>query len=153
MDGTRFAIMDFPDPGGPMHKILEPISFRAAKAGILREEMPTVAYSYARFSSVAQSDGDSERRQLEDAHRYAAERGFVLNESLGVDRGLSGFSGENLAAGVLGEFVRQARDGEIAKGSVLIVENPDRISRQKFATAYARFAGGCGAPRLPQPFR
>ena len=56
-----------------------------------------------------------------------------------MDRGLSGFSGENLAAGVLGEFVRQARAGKIAKGSVLIVENPDRISRQKFATAYARF--------------
>jgi hypothetical protein len=101
--------------------------------------VPTVAYSYARFSSVAQSDGDSERRQLEDARHYAAEKGFALDESLGVDRGLSGFSGENLAAGVLGQFVRQARAGKIAKGSVLIVENPDRISRQKFATAYARF--------------
>jgi DNA invertase Pin-like site-specific DNA recombinase len=101
--------------------------------------MPTVAYSYARFSSVAQSNGDSERRQLEDARRYAAEKGFALDESLGVDRGLSGFSGENLAAGVLGEFVRQARGGKIAQGSVLIVENPDRISRQKFAIAYARF--------------
>jgi DNA invertase Pin-like site-specific DNA recombinase len=101
--------------------------------------VPTVAYSYARFSSVAQSDGDSERRQLEDARHYAAEKGFALDESLGVDRGLSGFSGENLAAGVLGQFVRQARAGKIAQGSVLIVENPDRISRQKFATAYARF--------------
>ena len=50
--------------------------------------MPTVAYSYARFSSVAQSDGDSERRQLEDARHYAAEKGFTLDESLGVDRGL-----------------------------------------------------------------
>ena len=56
----------------------------------------------------------------------------------------------DLSAGVLGEFVRQARGRKIAQGSVLIVENPDRISRQKFATAYARFyqpvleAGGRG---------
>jgi DNA invertase Pin-like site-specific DNA recombinase len=31
------------------------------------------------------------------------------------------------------------RGGKIAQGSVLIVENPDRNSRQKFATAYASF--------------
>jgi DNA invertase Pin-like site-specific DNA recombinase len=108
--------------------------------------MPVTAYSYARFSSAAQSEGDSERRQLADARVYAAEKGFTLDESLGVDRGLSGFSGEKLALGVLGEFVRQVRAGKIARGSALLVENPDRLSRQKFAVAYARIYQPCSKP-------
>ena len=100
--------------------------------------MSVTAYSYARFSSAAQADGDSERRQLEDARRYAEEKGFQLDESLGVDRGLSGFSGENFTLGVLGEFIRAVRAGKIAAGSLLLVENPDRLSRQKFAVAYGK---------------
>jgi DNA invertase Pin-like site-specific DNA recombinase len=100
--------------------------------------MPTLAYSYARFSSTAQGEGDSERRQLDAARQYVEEKGFLLDESLGVDRGLSGFSGENLSEGVLREFVRQCKAGKIPRGSALLIENPDRLSRQKFAQAYAK---------------
>ena len=100
--------------------------------------MSTLAYSYARFSSAAQGEGDSELRQLDAARQYAAEKGFLLDESLGVDRGLSGFSGENLSEGVLGEFIRQCKAGKIPRGSALLIENPDRLSRQKFAQAYAK---------------
>jgi DNA invertase Pin-like site-specific DNA recombinase len=99
-------------------------------------ETHRVAYSYARFSSAPQALGDSERRQIEDARKYAAENGFDLDESIGVDRGLSGYTGENLAVGVLGSFIRRVKAGEIPKNAILIIENPDRLSRQKFAECY-----------------
>src|SRR5215212_1187114 len=40
------------------------------------------AYSYVRFSTPEQALGDSERRQVEGAQRYAAENNLVLDESL-----------------------------------------------------------------------
>jgi hypothetical protein len=71
--------------------------------------MPKLAFSYARFSSSGQQFGDFERRQLEDTRRYAEEKGFLIDESLGVDRGLSGFTGDNLTIGVLKLFISKAR--------------------------------------------
>jgi DNA invertase Pin-like site-specific DNA recombinase len=94
------------------------------------------AYSYARYSSTAQAQGHSEARQLEDARRYCQEKGFALDESLGIDRGLSGFTGENLTRGILGEFLAAVSAGKVKRGSVLIVENPDRLSRRRFAEVY-----------------
>jgi DNA invertase Pin-like site-specific DNA recombinase len=90
-----------------------------------------------RFSSSGQQFGDSERRQLEDTRRYAEEKGFLLDESLGVDRGLSGFTGDNLTIGVLKLFIDKIKQGKIARESALMVENPDRLSRRKFAQVYA----------------
>jgi hypothetical protein len=104
--------------------------------GVLARLMPT-AYSYLRYSSAAQGNGDSFRRQLEDTRAYAAQAGFTLDESLGVDRGLSGFTGENLVKGVLGSFLRNVACGKIRRGSVLIIENPDRLSRRKFGEVYS----------------
>jgi hypothetical protein len=52
-----------------------------------------IAYSYARFSTPEQERGDSERRQIEAARQYAEQHGFVLDESIVVDRGISAFAG------------------------------------------------------------
>src|SRR5262249_6331952 len=101
--------------------------------GVLWGAQMLTAYSYARFSSSVQAQGHSEARQLEDARIYAKEKGFALDESLGVDRGLSGYTGENLTRGVLGSFLAAVSSGKIKRGSVLIVENPDRLSRRRFA--------------------
>ena len=77
------------------------------------------AYSYARYSSTAQVQGDSELRQIEAARAYATDKGFALDESLGVDRGLSGFTGDNPAKGVLGSFLSAVSAGRVKRGSVL----------------------------------
>jgi DNA invertase Pin-like site-specific DNA recombinase len=105
-----------------------------------------IAYSYARFSTAEQERGDSERRQIDAARQYAELQGFVLDESIGVDRGKSGFTGKNIATGVLGEFIRRVEAGKIACGSALLVENPDRVSRQPFSQCWPYYqrilAGG-----------
>ena len=65
------------------------------------------AYSYARFSTPEQERGDSERRQIEAARVYAEQHGFVLDESIVVDRGVSAFAGKNVSEGALGEFIKR----------------------------------------------
>jgi len=91
--------------------------------------MNPVAYSYIRFSTPDQALGDSERRQIEAAESWARTKGLKLNKSY-ADRGRSGFKGTNRKKGALGEFIRQIEAGHIARGSLLVVENLDRLSRE-----------------------
>lgn len=101
--------------------------------------MPKTAFSYARFSSIEQERGDSERRQVEAARKYAKDNGYNLNESIGVDRGKSAFTGKNISEGALGEFIKRIEAREITKGAALFVESPDRVSRQPFSECWPTY--------------
>lgn len=87
-------------------------------------------YSYTRFSSEKQRRGDSVRRQLEAAEQWASAegKGLELDTSL-RDEGVSGFYGRNAEIGALATFLTAVRNGQVAPGSILLVENLDRISR------------------------
>jgi DNA invertase Pin-like site-specific DNA recombinase len=88
------------------------------------------AYSYARFSDPNQSEGDSLRRQTAKARRYAEQHKLDLDETLHFrDLGVSAFRGKNAETGKLSEFIEAVRAGVIKQGSVLLVENFDRLSR------------------------
>lgn len=109
-----------------------------------------VAYSYLRFSSAEQADGDSKRRQSEAAVKWCARNGYTLTSPFGYhstgpaadkgkDKGLS-FGDEGRSAlhganskgrGKLALFLTLVEAGVIKPGSVLIIENLDRLSRQK----------------------
>lgn len=52
-----------------------------------------VAYSYVRFSSPRQAEGDSFRRQTERAAAYCARRGWKLSDDNYQDLGVSAFKG------------------------------------------------------------
>ena len=89
------------------------------------------AYSYLRFSTPEQAKGDSQRRQLELAQRYAGEHGLELDTDLTFhDLGVSAFRGTNADTGRLGVFKRAVEDEWVPQGSFLLVESLDRISRQ-----------------------
>ena len=65
------------------------------------------AYSYIRMSTEAQLRGDSLRRQVAQWQEYAASQGLeLLEEDQLKDIGISAFSGANVSAGVLGQFLR-----------------------------------------------
>lgn len=86
------------------------------------------AYSYMRFSTAEQKHGDSLRRQTKGAERYAAANGLELDDTLRIsDEGKSGYYGENKA---LGAFLEEVKKNNVPRGSVLIVEALDRLSRQ-----------------------
>ncbi|CAN5408262.1 recombinase family protein [soil metagenome] len=94
--------------------------------------MPTLAYSYIRFSTNSQGFGDSLRRQVEGTERLCAEKGYVLDTLLSLrDLGVSGFRGKNAKKGALSTFLKAVRNGDILPGSALIVEDIDRLSRQE----------------------
>lgn len=100
--------------------------------------MPT-AYSYIRFSTPEQKLGNSLARQLEATTGWAADNGFTLDDSM-KDEGLSAYHGRHLAATAhLGNFLSRIKAGQIAKGSVLIVEHLDRLGRDDVEDALARF--------------
>lgn len=96
------------------------------------------AYSYIRWSSAQQSLGDSLRRQLELAERYAAKHNLNLDTKLYRDAGVSAFKGKNLENS-LGTFLLAIDNGQIATPSMLLVEALDRITREEIDTALELF--------------
>lgn len=98
-----------------------------------------VAYSYVRFSSPEQAKGDSLRRQVDLRDRWLATHGIALDTSLTLrDEGISGFSGkhrENPDRHALATFLEFVHAGRIARGSYLIVESLDRLTREHIRPA------------------
>jgi len=89
-----------------------------------------LAYSYIRFSFPRQKLGDSIRRQVARSQAYCERYGLVLDENLRLsDLGVSAFRSRNSQVGALAYFLEAAESGRIPKGSVLIVESLDRLSR------------------------
>jgi DNA invertase Pin-like site-specific DNA recombinase len=98
------------------------------------------AYSYVRFSSKAQADGDSLRRQLALTREYCKRRDLVLDEGLRLhDEGISAFRGKNAVIGALGAFRENVQTGRVPRGSVLIIESLDRLSRDAIDEALGLF--------------
>lgn len=87
---------------------------------------------YSRVSSTAQVGGRGLERQAADPASYCKERGWKLFDGPGyTDAGVSGFSGQNLAAGALGRFLGDVKAGRFSGEPVaLLVEDLDRFSRQ-----------------------
>jgi len=51
----------------------------------------------------------------------------------------SAYTGKNISEGQLGEFIKRIRAKQMPKGSILIVESPDRVSRQPFSEAWPTY--------------
>ena len=110
------------------------------------QDATALAFSYLRFSSPKQADGDSTRRQtaLRDGwlRRHPEAR---LDTALRMtDRGVSGFTGEhrkNPDRHALAAFLKLVDQGRVPRGSYLIVENLDRLSREDIQPALMLFLG------------
>ena len=68
--------------------------------------MSAIAYSYLRFSTAEQAGGDSRRRQMAMAEKYATEHHLRLDLSLSFrDLGVSAYRGKNAKEGALRAFL------------------------------------------------
>jgi hypothetical protein len=105
----------------------------------------TIAFSYIRFSSAKQELGDSLRRQQRKAEEYAAKHGLQLDSQSYQDLGISAFRGQNAAQGNLSKFLEAVESGKIARGSFLLVESLDRLSRNDVDVALQMFLRIIGA--------
>ena len=99
----------------------------------------SLAYSYIRFSSEKQKLGDSLRRQLERAETYAQKHGLTLDHTSYRDLGISAFKGKNAEDGKLAAFLEAVKKRLIPRGSTLLIEDFDRLSRNEIDDALILF--------------
>jgi DNA invertase Pin-like site-specific DNA recombinase len=94
-----------------------------------------VGYSYVRFSSDEQAKGDSLRRQTEAATVWCEKNGVRLDTSLTLhDLGKSAYTGshrQNPDRNALAAFLQLIEQGKVPRGSYLLIENLDRLSREE----------------------
>ena len=95
----------------------------------LKSRIPASVHAYVRFSTDRQKDGDSIARQRASAQAEADKRGLKITEWIS-DEGKSAFKGANRKVGNLSKWLARLDDGEIAPGSILILESIDRLSRE-----------------------
>lgn len=89
------------------------------------------AYSYTRFSTPEQAKGKSLERQTEGADKWCKAKGVTLDKELTLhDMGVSAFRGKNSDTGALGVFLKAVHTGTVPKGSFLLIETFDRMSRE-----------------------
>lgn len=86
------------------------------------------AYSYIRFSSKKQEQGDSVRRQTELAEQYANANNLILSDKNFQDLGISAFKEGSRPS--LGDMLEAIEKGQIEQGSTIIIESLDRLSRR-----------------------
>src|SRR5262249_1501597 len=93
--------------------------------------MAKIAYSYLGYSSNTQADGDSIPRQTELADACGKRNGAKLDiASSYQDHGRSAFRGKHRRSGKLAQFLADVQAARIPGGSILLVENLDRLSRE-----------------------
>lgn len=105
---------------------------------------PTRVYSYIRFSTAAQGkEGkDSERRQTAWRDEYMARHPtYVLDDELYADRAVSGYSGKHNTRGELAQFLDAIKCKRVQPGSILLVENIDRLTRLETVDAWDLVVG------------
>src|SRR5580658_1371646 len=99
-----------------------------------------VAFSYLRFSTQEQAAGDSRRRQMAMAERYAADHHLRLDQSLSFrDLGVSAFRGRNAKEGALKAFLDAIEHNLVPPNSYLLVESLDRLSRDRVLASQGLF--------------
>lgn len=92
------------------------------------------------MSTDLQLKGDSRRRQLAASQAYAEAEGLELaDDSQLEDIGISAFKGANVRDGALGQFLEAVKAGSVERGSYLLVESLDRLSRETILPAHTLF--------------
>ena len=96
-------------------------------------------FSYIRFSSKPQEEGDSEDRQLRHGQVRAAELKADFVDAY-TDRAASGWTRKN-HDGALVRMIEDVQSGDIKRGDIIGVENHDRLTRRPPLEAIELFIG------------
>jgi DNA invertase Pin-like site-specific DNA recombinase len=96
-------------------------------------------YSYTRFSHPSQAEGDSLRRQTEAAEEWCQRNGVRLDATTTLrDLGKSAYTGahrKNPDRHALAAFLKLVEQGKVPRGSYLVVEALDRLTREDIQPA------------------
>jgi len=94
------------------------------------QQQRPLALSYLRFSSAAQVKDIKKTDQINRAKQWAIDNGYQFSETSFSDLGVSAYKGDNSTIGDLGRFLKAVEDDLIPRGSVLVIEALDRLSRE-----------------------
>ena len=79
---------------------------------------------------------------MEASQQYADQHGLTLDDTLQLrDLGVSALKGKNAKSGALAGFLEAIEGGRVVKGSTLIVESLDRLSRAELMKSLYLFNG------------
>ncbi|WP_210396634.1 recombinase family protein [Motiliproteus sediminis] len=97
-------------------------------------------YSYRRISSAVQKKGHGLSRQsdTELLQRLSAKYNLPISDEVFSDEGRSAYHGDHLEND-LGRFLHAVEIGKVRKGSILVIESLDRLSRQAVNKAQELF--------------
>ena len=101
-----------------------------------------VAYNCIRLATAGQSRGDCLRRQTEGAAGWCERNGVSLDTRTYRHPGVSGSTGkhrQNPTRHGLALFPAAVQGGEVPAGSYLVLEHPDRLTREHVRAAYGLF--------------
>ena len=99
--------------------------------------MTVKVISYTRFSTAKQAKGHSEKRQFDAAIKWCKDNGYELDTEMSIhDPGFSAYSGANVAKGGLGVLQLACLNGQLEKGTILLIEAFDRLTRLPLTQAY-----------------
>jgi DNA invertase Pin-like site-specific DNA recombinase len=101
----------------------------------------TLVMCYMRWSTKDQFDGDSGRRQGQEALDWCSSNGYKFDRrNIIQDSGKSGFYAENFSdKSQLGQFIARAEAGEYEEGTILLIEDYSRFSRDYVGLALEKF--------------
>ena len=102
------------------------------------KRLDPIAFSYLRFSSAKQEEGDSKTRQTRQAEEWAERNEVKIVKRMG-DLGLSAWTGKHVKKGELGAFLEMCKTEDFqticqVRDVYLIVESLDRLSREMILT-------------------
>lgn len=97
-----------------------------------------VVILYVRLSSEEQAEGHGQERQVEGLRAWCRAEGLVA-DALIQDIGFSAYVGAHIRKGQLGQLIAAIEADRIFPGSMLVMENLDRLSRQDPFDALAVF--------------
>jgi hypothetical protein len=98
---------------------------------------PRLAFSYRRVSDPKQAreDRGGLDRQEESFLPFCQRNGLTPSPEALIDRGRSAYHGTHRKKGALGKFIQAAEAGQIPEGSVLVVDDLSRFSRETASRA------------------
>ena len=110
---------------------------RKAPASCSEGYTTRLAYSYVRVSDPTQAKAGKVGidRQEQSFGPFCTRHGLTPVEEALVDRGRSAFHGTHQKKGALGKFIEAAEAGLIPEGSVLVVDDLSRFSRETTSRA------------------
>jgi hypothetical protein len=116
---------------------LVPVDFVHTRGASGKKPGQALAFSYQRVSSAKQAADERTGldRQADQFLPFCQRHGLLPCTDPLIDAGISAYRGSNRRQGALGQFLDAARDGLIPPGSVLVVEDLDRFSREAPADA------------------